>query len=104
MKRAKKSRASLGQTLRQLTGQPPREFYRQPILHINCQGQVEIENCRRILGYDSQCIRLDMGSWQVCLFGKNLRLVGITRQRMLLEGQVTTAELAYSGRKGRGLE
>ncbi|MBU3806741.1 MAG: YabP/YqfC family sporulation protein [Candidatus Fournierella pullistercoris] len=96
MKKAKKTSSEpLKQTIADLFGQPPQEFYRQPVLHINCKGKLEIENCRQILQYDAQCIQLDMKQWNVKIEGDGLQLKTITRQRLLLEGKVFQVVLSY---------
>ena len=46
MKHKRKTRReSPGTYLKRLVRQPPAAFYRQPVLHIQCGGQVEVEGC-----------------------------------------------------------
>ena len=81
--------------LRDLFRQPAADFYAQPMLHINCLGQVQVENCREILLYDSSQIRLDMGRWDVTVYGDGLELCAASRGQLLLRGRVLRTEFSY---------
>lgn len=84
-----------GRILRDLFRQPAADFYAQPMLHINCYGQVQVENCWEILLYDSSQIRLDMGRWEVTLYGDGLELCAASRGQLLLRGRVLRTEFSY---------
>lgn len=83
------------QEIKALVRQPDKGFYRQPILHINCYGQIEIENCKEILRYNEQEICLDMGLWTVSLFGDSLELCNASKGQLLLRGRVFRTEFSY---------
>lgn len=94
-RKPKRTREPAGQILRDLFRQPASDFYAQPMLHINCRGQVQVENCREILLYDSDCIQLDMGHWNVTLYGDGLELCAASRGQLLLRGRVLRTEFSY---------
>ena len=79
-------RESPGAYFKRLIRQPPASFYHQPVLHIQCGGQVEVEGCKGVLLYDESQIRLDMGGWQVSLYGDELALCGVGGRMLTLKG------------------
>lgn len=95
----KKERLNPVQIIQGIMRQPDRDFYRQPILHINCYGQIEIENCKEILQYNQQEICLDMGLWKVALFGDCLELCSATKGQLLVRGKVFRTEFSYDGKE-----
>ena len=94
-RKPKQIKEPAGRILRDLFRQPTADFYAQPMLHINCYGQVQVENCREILLYDSSQIRLDMGRWEVTLYGDGLELCAASRGQLLLRGRVLRTEFSY---------
>ncbi len=94
-RKQKKNQATPWQEIKALVRQPEEGFYRQPILHINCFGQIEIENCKQILRYNEQEICLDMGLWQVSIFGDSLELCNANKGQLLLTGRVFRTEFSY---------
>lgn len=81
--------------IKDILRQPDSDFYRQPILHINCYGQVEIENYKQIVQYTQQEICLDMGLWKVSLFGDCLELRSASKGQLLVQGKVFRTEFLY---------
>lgn len=98
MKRKKKNRANARETISQLVAQPPSDFYRQPILHINCRGEIQVENCKAVLEYTSDQIKLDMGRWNVSIGGSDLELCSLGGPVLILKGTIFKAELFYKER------
>lgn len=90
----RKKRESPGAYFKRLVGQPPAGFYSRPVLHIQCGGQVEVEGCKGVLLYDESQIRLDMGGWQVSLYGDELTLCGVGGRMLTLKGQIFRAEFS----------
>ena len=90
-----KKRGSPGRYLRRLTGQPPKNFYRQTALHIQGDGLVEVEGCKDILLYDEERIVLDMGGWRVSFSGDGLILCGVGGRLVTLKGRLLAAEFSY---------
>ncbi len=95
MKVKQKKRPKARETIRQLTAQPPRDFYRQPILHINCNGEIQVENCRAVLEYTTDHLRLDMGRWDADIWGSELELCSLGGPVLVLKGRIFKAELFY---------
>lgn len=95
MKHKKRRGPGAGRTIRDLVAQPPNDFYKQAVLHINCSGQVEIENCREILEYTPERLRLDMGRWDVELWGSDLVLCSVGGPVLTLQGRVFKTEFFY---------
>lgn len=77
----------------------PEGFYKQPILHINCTGEVTVENCKAVLEYEAQKLRLDMGSWDAAIWGDDLKLVGLGGSLLRVKGTVFKTELFYKGKE-----
>lgn len=49
-------------------------LYSQPWLHMNCNGNLTVENCKRVVLYTASCIILDMGAQTVTVNGSELLL------------------------------
>lgn len=75
-------------------------LYGRPVLHVDCGGALEIENCRSILQYDAEKLKLDMGELSVTIEGNEL--VVDTYQKMLItvRGQVFSIHFGYGGVQG----
>lgn len=84
------------QTLQSVLAAPPAGLYRQPVLHINCSGLVEIEGCRAVLLYNEQQLKLDLGKWQVSLFGDGLMLESFSKTGLVVRGRVFKTEFTYT--------
>lgn len=95
MKNKKKKGPGAKETLRQLTAQPPHNFYKQPILHINCEGEIQVENCRGVLEYTTEHLKLDMGRWDADIWGTDLKLCSLGGPVLVLKGRIFKTELFY---------
>ncbi len=84
------------QTLRGVLAGPPAGLYRQPVLHINCNGLLEIEGCRAVLLYNEQQLKLDLGRWQVSLFGDGLVLETFSKTGLVIRGRIFKTEFTYT--------
>lgn len=73
--------------------QPLRALYGVPALHLECGGALEIENCRGILQYDAQRLRLDMGGWTVTVEGDGLTVDNYQRATMTVRGRFFSIHL-----------
>lgn len=71
-------------------------LYNQPVLHINCNGDLIAENCKGILLYTDTEIRLDMGI-VVSLRGDDLMLETLDKDRITVSGRFFNFELIYGG-------
>ncbi|HJB22232.1 MAG TPA: YabP/YqfC family sporulation protein [Candidatus Fournierella merdavium] len=90
-------RESPGTYLKRLVRQPPAGFYRRGVLHIQGGGVVEVEGCKGVLLYDESRICLDMGGWQVSLYGDELTLCGVGGRMLTLKGRIFRTEFSYEG-------
>ena len=50
--------------------------------------------CKGVLLYDESQIRLDMGGWQVSLYGDELTLCGVGGRMLTLKGKIFRAEFS----------
>ncbi len=80
-----------------LATQPVRALYGVPALHVECGGALEIENCRGILQYDAQHLRLDMGGWTVTVEGDDLTVDNYQRATMTVRGRVFSIHFGTGG-------
>lgn len=78
---------------------PDADFYSRPVLHWDCGGALEVENCRTVLEYTSERVRLDLGSRQVQVLGDGLCLGGFTGRSLLIRGTVIRIELTEKERE-----
>lgn len=99
MRRRKKrgERYSLRQAMG-MVAQPVRAaLYGAPALHAVCGGALEIENCRGILQYDAQRLRLDMGAWTVTIEGDGLTVEQFQKSMMTVRGNVFSVHFGTGG-------
>ncbi len=78
---------------------PDADFYTRPVLHWDCGGALEVENCRTVVEYTSEQIRLDLGSCQVQILGDGLCLGGFTGRSLLIRGTIIRIELSEEGQE-----
>ncbi len=72
-------------------------MYGKPVLHAACGGALEIENCRGILQYDAQRLRLDMGAWTVTIEGDGLTVEQYQKTMMTVRGSVFSVHFGAGG-------
>ena len=72
-------------------------LYGQPLLHVNCKGALEIENCRAIVQYDSQRLRLDMGSMEVLIEGDDMTVGTYQKKLITVRGRIFSIRFYYGG-------
>lgn len=99
MAKRKKRRVSWKRTVSGWLSMPDADFYSRPVLHWDCGGALEVENCRTVLEYTSERVRLDLGSRQVQVLGDGLCLGGFTGRSLLIRGTVIRIELTEKERE-----
>ena len=62
-------------------------LYGRPVLHVDCGGALEIENCRSILQYDAEKLKLDMGELSVTIEGNELVVDTYQKRSSRCEGR-----------------
>lgn len=67
----------------------------RPMLHLRCDGAMEIEYCREILHYSQTCIKLDMQSVCVEITGDELVLDTLQKDRITLHGRLFSVTFRY---------
>lgn len=60
----------------------------QPVLHINCRGSIEVENCSRVLEYTPQRIRLQLSEQIVTVEGDTLVILSLNRYVTQIRGAI----------------
>lgn len=84
---------------------PPPELYTGAMLHINCNGSVQVDNSKGIVLYNENAVELDMGKTRVRLSGDDLALETVEKGIVLVRGRIFNLEFFYSARedkKGQG--
>lgn len=80
--------------------QPPAGFYGRGVLHLDCAGGMEVENCRGVLKYTNDTVELDMGRQRLCVRGEGLALAELAGRNLFVKGQVFSIELKNNDGKG----
>lgn len=88
----RKKKESMLQTAKGWFAMPKTGFYRQPVLHLDCRGFAEIENCKKVLCYTEKEIQLDMGTQILCIYGNQLMLTELAGKNLWLKGQIFQIE------------
>ena len=100
-KRQRKKRRSAA-LVRGWFAQPPAGFYGRGVLHLDCAGGMEVENCRGVLKYTDDTVELDMGRQRLCVRGEGLALAELAGRNLFVKGQVFSIELKNNDGKGGG--
>ena len=77
-------------------------FYGRGVLHLDCAGGMEVENCRGVLKYTDDTVELDMGRQRLCVRGEGLALAELAGRNLFVKGQVFSIELKNNDGKGGG--
>jgi len=86
------SPARIWASLRQM---PPPDLYSRPLLHIDCRGAVQIDNCKGILLYNETAVEFAMGSTRVRLTGDALRLETVAKEIVLVRGRIFRVDFLF---------
>ena len=63
-------------------------LYGKPALHIDCTGNISIENCREIVQYNEAELLLDMGVCRVAFKGDGILVDTYQKDRITAHGRV----------------
>ena len=66
----------------------------QPLVHLDCRGRLQVENCRGILLYSENAIELDMGAAQVRIEGDGLVMDTYQKAYITLHGRIFSVRLS----------
>ena len=100
-RKRRKKRNSLKEALGLGSVVRPEALYKQAVLHLNCRGELEAENCRGILSYDQTALVLDMGQVAVKLVGVDLMVDTYHKDLITVHGRIFSLELVYQTKKQR---
>ncbi len=88
----KRKKESVLQAAKGWFAMPKASFYHQPVLHLDCSGFAEIENCKKVLQYTEKEIQLDMGKQTLCIYGDGLVLTELAGKNLWLKGNIFQIE------------
>ncbi len=94
-KRKQRQGDSLADVLRESFALPQVLDAVQPLVHINCRGSIQLENCDRILEYSPACIRLQMLNNVVAIEGDDLTILSLNAHITEVHGKIF--RLSFSG-------
>lgn len=92
MSRRKKPKEKLTQTAKSWFSMPPKGFYQQPVIHMDCRGWMEIENCTKVLLYTQNEVEIEIGGQVVRIHGEELKLGELAGKNLFLQGIVFEIE------------
>ena len=75
---------------RRAHGRVQKLLYGKPALHIDCTGNISIENCREILQYNEAELLLDMGICRVAFKGDGILVDIYQKDRITAHGRVVS--------------
>ena len=82
------SRPAKGNSLYQLFCDEALTDLTQPVLHINCRGSIDVENCSRVLEYTPQRIRLQLSERVITVEGDALAILSLNRYVTQIRGEI----------------
>ena len=99
--RGRKKRDGPKKILSSIFQMPPPELYTGAMLHINCNGSVQVDNSKGIVLYNENAVELDMGKTRVRLSGDDLTLETVEKGIVLVRGRIFNLEFFYSAREDK---
>ena len=72
-----------------------RSMYRQQMIHINCDGAIEIENSEGIIDYDVHHVKLSMGNTCVVIEGDELVMDTYQKNHIVVHGRIFALRFCY---------
>lgn len=84
----------LSQVLRTSFKLPQQLDITQPMVHINCRGGMEIENCDGVVEYGQEHICLKMGRHRVCVYGEQLTITTLNAHVTQIDGSIFRLDLS----------
>ncbi len=93
-KKSRRSNGTLAAALRDSFVLCPAVDLLQPLIHINCHGSVEVENCSRVLEYGEHRIRLQVRNSVVTLEGEGLLILSLNAHVTEIRGRIFRLSLA----------
>lgn len=72
-------------------------LYQQPMVHLNCNGALVIENYKQIVQYHPALIKLDMGKICIQIEGDSLMMDTLQKACITVHGNVFAVRFCYEG-------
>jgi hypothetical protein len=92
-RKKQKTKESLKEALRNTFSVPEVFDLTQPLLHINCSGSLELENCGGILEYDAKRIVFRLKDRRVAVTGEAMTIVSLNAHITEIRGQIFRVDL-----------
>jgi YabP family. len=61
-----------------------------PSMHVTGRDSVVVEGCKGILMYDDKRITLDMGTFAISVYGRDIELQNLSKIELMISGRVST--------------
>lgn len=100
--RGKRGRGGPLQALASIFHMPAAEMYTGGMLHINCNGTVQVDNSRGLTAYTENFVELDMGRLRVRISGDGLILETVEKGVVLVRGSIFRLEFLQPGQRAAG--
>ena len=88
-----KPKVSVKEALRASFSMPAVLELTQPVVHINCSGGLELENCGGILEYDAQRVVFCLRAYRVAVTGEALTIVSLNAHITEIRGRIFRVDL-----------
>lgn len=69
--------------------------FSEPMIHINCYGQVKLENCQKILRYNETEILIQLDRFSVRIQGDNLIMKTLSKEAITITGTILNLDFNY---------
>ena len=101
MARDKRKREGLGAIFSSIFRMPAAGFYTGAAVHINSNGEIQVDNSKGIRLYDENAVELEMGKVIMRITGDALALETVAKGMILIRGRVFGIGFLYSQRDDR---
>ena len=72
-----------------------RAMYHQQMIHVNCEGAIEVENSEGIIDYDMHHVKLSMGKVCVVIEGDDLVMDTYQKNHIVIHGRIFELRFCY---------
>ena len=69
--------------------------FSEPMIHINCYGQIRLENCRGIQRYDQDEILIRLDGLSVSIRGDGLVMDTLSKEAVTVSGTILGLDFRY---------
>ena len=79
---------------RKITDKALETFYLTPLIHMNGNKELLIENCKRIEEYSEVFMRVISGGLYIYVWGDSLRAYDFNKNGLMISGKISQIEFA----------